>query len=200
MTTCTSAVHAASTEDPVLRAAAELFYARGISAVSVQDIRARAGASLKAVYARYPSKDALVVAYLRLTHEACMRDLRQAVSGADEPTGEARLRAVFRWLEDWFSAPDFAGCGIANTRGQRLGEAAAQVVTEHVAELQELCREVTGEDEAARMLFVLIEGAIATAAATRDPGAARIAGAMALQVIPGLTPRCAPGGRRTPAG
>lgn len=174
MTGSASAVHAAQSEDPVLRAAAELFYARGIGAVSVQDIRARAGASLKGMYARYPSKEHLVAAYLRHTHDVWMRDLREAIdqAGASRP---ARIEAIFCWLEEWFAAPDFAGCGIANTRGQAIGDQARAVVREHVAELEQLCVEVAGSQEGGRTLFLLVEGAIATAAATGDQQFATIA-------------------------
>lgn len=192
-----TAVHAVRSEDPVLRAAAELFYARGIAAVSVQDIRARAGASLKSMYARYPSKEHLVAAYLRRTHEVWMQELGAAIDAAGASTDaatvtgmrEAQIAAIFTWLKEWFSAPDFAGCGIANTRGQALGEQARQVVAEHVAQLEQLCTDVIGQGdgesdrEAGRTLFLLVEGAIATAAATGDPGFAARAHSAARRVL-----------------
>lgn len=179
MTGSATAVHAVHTEDPVLRAAAELFYARGIASVSVQDIRSRAGVSLKSMYAKYPSKEHLVGAYLQRTHEGWMQELTAAIDDTRPAAGsslrEARIAAVFAWLETWFAAPDFAGCGIANTRGQALGEHSRQVVREHVAQLRELCTAVTGDEETGRTLLLLIEGAIATAAATGDPGFAAVA-------------------------
>lgn len=176
-----SAVHALRSSDPVLRAAAQLFYARGISAVSVQDIRAQAGTSLKAMYARYPSKEHLVVAYLEETHAAWMQDLRTAL--ADSQPGTDQVQALFTWLEQWFTAPDFAGCGIANTRGQAIGDRARAVVRTHVAELEQLCAQVGGGPESGRSLLLLVEGAIATAAATGDPGAAREAHALAVRAL-----------------
>lgn len=153
MTAAATAVHAVRSEDPVLRAAAELFYARGIAAVSVQDIRSRAGVSLKSMYATYPSKEELVVAYLRRTHEVWMRELRAAID----------------------AAPDFAGCGIANTRGQAIGERSREVVREHVSQLEQLCVEVAGDEDSGRTLLLLVEGAIATAAATGDARYATVA-------------------------
>ena len=179
MTAAATAVHAVRSEDPVLRAAAELFYARGIAAVSVQDIRSRAGVSLKSMYATYPSKEELVVAYLRRTHEVWMRELRAAIDAAAPGGGpshrQERIAAIFSWLEAWFTAPDFAGCGIANTRGRAIGERSREVVREHVSQLEQLCVEVAGEEDSGRTLLLLVEGAIATAAATGDAGFAIVA-------------------------
>ena len=102
------AAHAELTDDPILRAAAHLFYRRGIGNVSIQDIRQLAGVSLKALYARYPSKESLVTAYLRSTHAGWTRLLEEFVTAAvpdilndgalDESARTAAVTALFTWL------------------------------------------------------------------------------------------------------
>src|SRR6266568_127787 len=48
----------------ILAAADKLFYARGIRAVGVDTVAAGAGVSKRTLYHHYPSKDALIAAYL----------------------------------------------------------------------------------------------------------------------------------------
>lgn len=179
------AAHAELTDDPILRAAAHLFYRRGISNVSIQDIRQLAGVSLKALYARYPSKESLVTAYLRATHAEWTRSLEESVAVAvpevadDAPLGgparAAAVRAVFAWLGEWFATPDFVGCGIANTRGERLSDEAKNVIREHDDHVRAFLNRISGSHEHGDSLFVLVEGAISTAAGTGDPDYARVA-------------------------
>ena len=62
------AVSQPAVDDPVreaiLKAASELFYQRGIHAVGMDELRDRAGVTLKRIYAAFPSKADLVEAYL----------------------------------------------------------------------------------------------------------------------------------------
>src|SRR5688572_29540702 len=48
----------------ILSAADRLFYAQGIRAVGVDTVAAEAGVSKRTLYNHYPSKDALIAAYL----------------------------------------------------------------------------------------------------------------------------------------
>ncbi|MDN5701280.1 MAG: TetR/AcrR family transcriptional regulator [Kocuria sp.] len=179
------AAHAELTDDPILRAAAHLFYRRGIGNVSIQDIRQLAGVSLKALYARYPSKESLVTAYLRSTHAGWTRSLEGSVADAvpdilnddalEDSARTAAVAALFTWLGDWFATPDFVGCGIANTRGQRLSEEAQEVIRDHDRHVRSYMDRIGGSTEAGGSLFVLMEGAISTAAGTGDPDYAKVA-------------------------
>ena len=67
----------------ILAAADKLFYAQGIRAVGVDTVAAEAGVSKRTLYNHYPSKDALIAAYLTaraalamLTHAARDRRVR----------------------------------------------------------------------------------------------------------------------------
>src|SRR5690349_10322859 len=51
--------------DRILRVADELFYARGLRAIGVDEIVARADAAKASLYAHFPTKDDLIAAYLR---------------------------------------------------------------------------------------------------------------------------------------
>ena len=58
-----------SPAERILAAAGKLFYTRGIRAVGVDRVAAEAGVSKRTLYSHYPSKDALITAYLMARRE-----------------------------------------------------------------------------------------------------------------------------------
>ncbi len=98
----------------VLRAADELFYARGITGVAVSDVRDASGVSMRRLYTMYPSKRELVAAWLTDRHETWMAWFttsvdRHIASGADP------VMATFDALADWVASPDYRGCAFINS-------------------------------------------------------------------------------------
>ncbi|GAA0337133.1 TetR/AcrR family transcriptional regulator [Streptomyces blastmyceticus] len=165
-------------ERRVLDAAEALFYEHGVQAVGMDRIRAASGVSLKRLYQGFPSKDTLVEACLR------RRDRRWRDALADHvelrPADRDRPLAVFDWLYEWFTEPDFRGCAFINAFGE-LGTgspAVADAVRDHKAEvhgyLLGLVRTagVRDPERLAGQLAVLVDGAITTAAITGEPDAA----------------------------
>ncbi|MEU9415601.1 TetR/AcrR family transcriptional regulator [Streptomyces sp. NPDC051577] len=153
----------------LLDAAEALFYAEGIQAVGMDRIRAASGVPLKRLYRVFPAKESLVTAYLERRDRRWTASLRGAVSEAPEP-----ILAVFDWLADWFSEPDFRGCAFLNAYGE-LGtgpEAVVDVIRRHKAELRNLLADLAGPDREplADQLLLLVEGA--TVVAALDPGPA----------------------------
>ncbi len=161
----------------LLTAAERLFYARGIHAVGIDDVRAEAGVSLKRLYQLHPSKEHLVAAYLDHRDERWRARLRTHVERhADEPRD--RLLAVFDWLGTWFAEPDFRGCAFVNAFGE-LGGGAPLVlaaVRRHKLAfrdyLLDLARAHTARDPdgLADQLLLLAEGAMTAAAILPGPG------------------------------
>jgi len=158
--------------DQVLDAAEELFYARGVQAVGMDEIRTAAGVSLKRLYQCYPSKQALVTAYLDRRDDRWMAALEAHVAGAAEP-----IPAVFDWLEIWFASPGFRGCGFLNAFGE-LGEPVAPTVRRHkdrlYGYLRDLAQGYPDPDLLADQLLILVDGATVTAMLGR-PGMAAAA-------------------------
>src|SRR3989449_9735903 len=89
----------------ILAAADGLFYAKGIRAVGVDAVAAAAGVSKRTLYNHYPSKDALIAAYLqgRFKH----------IAPSDAPAREQILGAFDR-LERMFADGSFRGCPYVN--------------------------------------------------------------------------------------
>lgn len=154
--------------DQLLDAAERVFYARGIQAVGMDELRAAAGLPLKRIYQLYPGKDDLVVAFLRRRHTRMMAAIRARTGQAADP-----VLALFDWLRDWFSEPGFRGCAWLNAYGE-LGPTNAGIAEEarrHKREFRALVTGLAGgyPAEVAHAVYLLAEGAIAAAAITASP-------------------------------
>jgi AcrR family transcriptional regulator len=102
---------ASAARERLLRTASELFYAEGIRAVGVDRVVEVAGVTRATFYRHFPSKDDLVVAYLRAVHDA-VREL------ADAEPGEPRLRQVIGSMGETLCAPGFRGCSFINAAAE----------------------------------------------------------------------------------
>lgn len=178
----------------LLDAADGLFYDRGIQAVGMDQIRSASGVSLKRLYRCFPSKEQLVVAYLRRRDGRWRAALAGFVDRHRDP--QARVLAVFDWLHEWFARPGYRGCAFLNSFGE-LG-AASPTVAEAARDHKELLRrylaglaaETAAPDPAALadQLLVLVDGAISVAAVTANPAAAHHARAAAHALLPAHKP------------
>ncbi|MEY2229394.1 TetR/AcrR family transcriptional regulator [Streptomyces sp. BF23-19] len=154
----------------LLDAAEELFYRHGIQAVGMDRIRTQSGVPLKRLYRVFPAKDSLVAAYLERRDRRWLDSLRTAALAPAQP--RARVLAVFDWLADWFTEPDFRGCAFLNAYGE-LGAAAPEIVRIHKVELHALLADLTADPALADRLLILTEGATAVAALSPGPEPAR---------------------------
>src|SRR4029077_15973438 len=89
----------------ILQTADRLFYLQGIRAIGVDTIAAEIGISKRTLYNHFPSKDALISAYLQ----------RRVVDprASDKPPVE-QILGTFDSLERRFAAKDFRGCPFVN--------------------------------------------------------------------------------------
>jgi AcrR family transcriptional regulator len=78
----------------ILDAAAELFYREGINATGVERLATEASVSKRTLYQHFPSKTAVVEAYLRSIEQRIANPTQARVHAANE-TARERLLAVF---------------------------------------------------------------------------------------------------------
>jgi AcrR family transcriptional regulator len=155
----------------ILRAADRLFYRKGIRAVGVDAVAAEAGISKRSLYDTFPSKDALVAAYLR------QRIL--PLPASDAPPA-AQVLALFDQLRVRFAKGDFRGCPFVNavTELAEDCETARGIALDfkeerrrHIASL--LAQAGSADPEAlASQIALLFEGAIASMLVRQDPAVA----------------------------
>jgi AcrR family transcriptional regulator len=100
-----------------MQVADELFYARGLHAVGIDEVIAKSGAAKATLYAHFPTKDDLIAAYLQQRSEAWQEHLRPTLDAyADRP--RERIDAIFRVLADGCGAADFRGCPFINAAAE----------------------------------------------------------------------------------
>lgn len=178
--------------EAVVRAADELFYARGVQAVGMDAVRTAAGVSLKRIYSLFASKDELIVAVLR--HRTGVWDSGLASASERATTARERILAIFDFLDAWFREPDFRGCAFINTHGE-LGAsstAVADAVREQKRTFGEYVAQLVADAGAppalAPQLAILAEGAQTTAAIAGTPDAAHHARAAAETLLDAAIP------------
>jgi AcrR family transcriptional regulator len=172
----------------VLDTAEQLFYAQGVHAVGMDDIRDGSGVSLKRMYRSFATKERLVTEVLRRRDVAWRARLAEYVEAATpDPVG--RLLAVFDWLAEWFGEPGFRGCAWINAFGE-LGAGSAEVVAQartHKAAVRSYLGSLTTAaglpSSLADHLALLVEGAMTTAAISGSVTPARQAAAAAAALI-----------------
>lgn len=177
----------AEAEVRLLDAADELFYERGVQAVGMDQVRAASGVSLKRLYQVYPSKSELVRAWLE------RRDRRWRARIAEyaesRPAGTERVLAVYDWLYEWFTEPDFRGCAFINSFGElgAVDPAVADTVRAHKAAFHDyMAGLVAAAGESGQTvgpLVLLAEGAMTAAAISGSPEPARQARHGAAQLL-----------------
>jgi AcrR family transcriptional regulator len=102
----------AGPRERILAEAFVLFYTRGIRAVGVDLLVARAGVAKASFYRHFPSKHELVVAYLERRQDAWRAWLRDEVDGRAD--GRGGLLTIFDGLADLFVDPDYRGDALVN--------------------------------------------------------------------------------------
>lgn len=165
-------------KERILATAEELFYRDGIRATGVDTIAAEVGISKRTLYNHFPSKEALIGAYLkRGFYEQRPSEL---------PPAEQILRSFDR-LEKGFATRNFRGCRFVNAVAE-LGDedrAARRIAVDFKEGRRLWFRErliAAGAKDAellATQLAMLVDGAIAMAMVRGDPSMARAAASAA---------------------
>src|ERR1700748_3635223 len=104
-----------SGRERISRAAYDLFSREGVRAVGVDAVIARAGTAKMTLYRNFPSKNDLILDFLRLRELLWTRGWLEAESRRRGETPREQLLAVFDVFADWFSRPDFEGCCFLTT-------------------------------------------------------------------------------------
>jgi len=152
-------------KDKVFQTAARLFYQHGYRAVGVDTIAAESGIGKMTLYRHFPSKDDLIVAYLKDSNDKFWNYFEQSTKDALTPHG--KLVAFFQALQDYATTPACYGCPFLNvaTEYPETDYLGHQVALEHKqsvrARFSQLAKEAGAKkpDVLADQLFLLMDGA-----------------------------------------
>jgi AcrR family transcriptional regulator len=174
----------------ILDSAYELFSRRGVRAVGIEEVIERAAVAKATLYRHFPSKDDLVLEFLRQRETVWTHGWVEAEARKRGETPEGRLLAIFDLFDEWFQREDFEGCSFINVllemndRETPIGRASAV----HLANIRSIVRRLAEEaglsepDQFAHSWHILMKGSI-VAAGEGDREAARRAQAMGRLLI-----------------
>ncbi len=151
--------------DKLFQTAARLFYQHGYRAIGVDTIAAESGIGKMTLYRYYPSKDDLIVAYLRDSNADFWNKFEQITR--DAPSPREKLLAFFKALQDYAGSSACYGCPFLNvaTEYPETGHAGHQVALEHKqavrARFMQLAQETGARqpEALANGLYLLMDGA-----------------------------------------
>lgn len=186
----------------ILDTAYELFSARGIRDVGIDELIRRADVAKATLYRHFPSKEELVLEFLRLHEDRWTFGRIQQEAMARGTTPEEQLLAVFDVFGEWFRESTFSGCSFAKALLEmgpehNVGKACSGHIENIRAFVRDLARSAGLDDPTgfARSFTILTAGA-AVQAVAGDTKAAKRAKEMARFLIAEHRPRA---GRENPA-
>ncbi|MGI5151667.1 TetR/AcrR family transcriptional regulator [Plantactinospora sp. CA-294935] len=151
----------------LLNTAIRIFYAEGIHAVGVDRIIAEAKVTRATFYRHFPSKEDLVLSYLREVHQMDRSAVDAAIAANPSPVDA--LVAVANSIAQGIQSPGFRGCAFLNAAAEYpdSGHPVHQQIIAHrqwfLDRLTMLMAQVAEDssDAAARHFVMLRDGAMA---------------------------------------
>jgi AcrR family transcriptional regulator len=173
----------------ILESAYELFSRRGVRGVGVDEVIAHAGVAKATLYAHFPSKDDLVLAFLEQREQRWTLAFVVMEAQRRGTTPEEQLLAIFDALDEWFRRDDFEACSFIKILLEMGAEhTAGRASLQYLDNTRSIVRGLAQEaglrdgDAFARSFHLLMQGSI-VAAAAGDADAAQRAQAMARTLI-----------------
>jgi AcrR family transcriptional regulator len=153
------------------RAAYELFSREGIQTVGVDAVIARAGTAKMTLYRNFPSKEDLILDFLRRREQLWTHEWLEAESQRRGNTPQEQLLGIFDIFSEWFSRPDFEGCSFVTTMIEinDPGHAVHQAAAGHLANIRVYIEKLAAAagvgdtDSFARKWHILMKGSIIAA-------------------------------------
>lgn len=174
----------------ILGVAAILFDSRGINASGIDMIIAQTGVAKSTLYRHFPSKDLLIIAFLRNKADSFYEWLRVGLVSQEKKQNDKLTKLCFL-LEEWISTPEFRSLPfhIASVEFPDPSHPVYQFSALLAKELQSFLSEIAEEARVSdpqslgQQLTMLFEGASLVERLTPGTGAATRAKNAALLII-----------------
>ncbi|WP_458120856.1 TetR/AcrR family transcriptional regulator [Paenibacillus sp. Z6-24] len=156
-----------SKKEQIIRVASELFNQQGIRGTGVDQVVAESQVAKMTLYNHFPSKDELVLSYLKRQAEEWMGWFKSSIDNRGG-TPQARLLTVYDVLGEWFAEPNFTGCAFIKAASEfsdsshpyhKASHQYKSYLREYIAELTAQC-DFQQPTTVSNTLYLLLEGAI----------------------------------------
>jgi len=149
--------------DAIVKTAARLFYKQGYSNTGINQIIEEAGVAKSTLYQRFRSKEDLLLTYLDETGATTITALSNAASSATTP--KEKLLAIFDYLEEMTTQPEFYGCHFLNIvyempEGEERARQQIKKQKDHVRNLFTQILKPIHQEQLADQIYTLFEGAL----------------------------------------
>jgi len=186
----TATGRAAAPRGRILAAAAVLFAENGIGRTGVDSLIEAAGVAKATFYRQFPSKDALVLAWLEDPRTRWFDWVRAGAEGK-AATPDDLVPCLFEAVAEWLETGDFVGCPYLNTAVEVSDpqHPVAGAIRDYLAEIGrylETAVRATGRRDAAglgRELHALLAGSITLGVANRSSAHVLVARDAAVQLL-----------------
>jgi AcrR family transcriptional regulator len=177
--------------EQILATAVQLFFSQGYTQTGINQLIEASAVARRTFYHHFASKEQLGSAYLDFASQQWLAGLRTSVQGRRSAAGV--VRALFEHVAQFARETQFRGCGILNMAAEFAdAESAVRERVQHHKDTQralirELLAAVGGTVGSADAVHVLLEGAIAGAAAHRNVWPIHTAAQTAEKLLPTRT-------------
>lgn len=116
MTSTSEVRRPSEARDRLLRTASAIFYAKGIKSVGVEEIVSEARVTRATFYRHFPSKEDLVVAYLKATDDQIRAEVN-TITEKQQPAQDT-IREIADWIVGQIKSSQFRGCAFLNAAAE----------------------------------------------------------------------------------
>jgi len=185
-----SSAEASDVRRRIIDTASNLFYARGVRAVGVDLVVEASGVAKTSLYRHFPSKDALIVAFLK-REDLEFWKLWDEVAARYAGNPAAELDAHMRWIGKRLSRVNYRGCPQINVAAEFADpdHPAREMAGQHMQALRKRLTELARGLGAARpndlaaQLCLLVNGAFVSASFLAPDEATRVLMAAARALV-----------------
>lgn len=151
--------------EKILITAHDLFYSAGFKATGIDKIIQQAKVTKVTFYRHYPSKSALIIAYLNYRHEIWINWFHITLKNKLEES-ETPSHALSGTFNEWFNHPSFRGCAFINataeSEAEDIREEIKYICRNHKIETQKIIASLfnISEYNLTDDIMMLVDGAI----------------------------------------
>jgi AcrR family transcriptional regulator len=153
------------TRERIVDTAARLFYTQGYHTTGINQLIKEAGVAKASLYQHFPSKEDLLMEYLRVTAMATNTTLQNIIDLPTTP--REKILAIFDFLLDFSKQSNYQGCNFLNIVVE-VPQDNEQVITmirqqkNHIRKLFVNLLKPSAQEELADELYVLFDAALIT--------------------------------------